>query len=81
MTAARGRVNVPERPDESIDAQPLKVLFPSAIAVAELHAGVALPPSGRRRAGLLTSLETHLLALFAGRMRPAIWAVPKPMQN
>jgi predicted nucleic acid-binding protein len=53
-----------------IDAQPLETLFLSAITVAELRAGVALLPSGKRRAGLLESLETRVLPLFAGRVLP-----------
>ncbi len=53
-----------------IDAQPLDTLFLSAITVAELRAGVALLPAGKRRAGLQTSLETQVLALFAGRVLP-----------
>jgi toxin FitB len=52
-----------------IDAQPLETLFLSAITVAELRAGVALLPPGKRRASLLQSLETRVLPLFAGRMR------------
>ena len=53
-----------------IDAQPLETLFLSAITVAELRAGVALLPAGRRRTGLHQSLETRVLPLFAGRMLP-----------
>ena len=55
---------------EWIDAQPLETLFLSAITVAELRAGVALLPVGRRRAGLEESLETRVLPLFAGRVLP-----------
>ena len=61
-------------PDERviawIDAQPLETLFLSAITVAELRAGVALLPAGRRRTGLHESLETRVLPLFAGRVLP-----------
>jgi len=53
-----------------IDAQPLETLFLSAITVAELRAGVALLPAGRRRTGLHQSLETQVLPLFAGRVLP-----------
>jgi predicted nucleic acid-binding protein len=53
-----------------IDAQPLETLFLSASTVAELRAGVALLPSGRRRTGLHESLETRVLPLFAGRVLP-----------
>lgn len=51
-----------------IDAQPLETLFLSAITVAELRAGVALLPAGKRRSGLQESLETRVLPLFAGRV-------------
>jgi toxin FitB len=61
-------------PDERvvawIDAQPVETLFLSAITVAELRAGVAQLPAGKRRAGLHTSLETQVLRLFAGRVLP-----------
>ena len=55
---------------EWIDAQALETLFLSAITVAELRAGVALLPAGRRRAGLQENLETRVLPLFAGRVLP-----------
>jgi toxin FitB len=55
---------------EWIDAQPLETLFLSAITVAELRAGVALLPAGKRRAGLHESLEKRVLPLFAGRVLP-----------
>lgn len=55
---------------EWIDAQPLETLFLSAITVAELRAGVALLPAGKRRAGLQQSLEKRVLPLFAGRVLP-----------
>lgn len=55
---------------EWIDAQPLETLFLAAISVAELRAGVALLPAGKRRAGLQRSLEKRVLPLFAGRVLP-----------
>ena len=55
---------------EWIDAQALETLFLSAITVAELRAGVALLPAGKRRTGLQESLETRVLPLFAGRVLP-----------
>jgi predicted nucleic acid-binding protein len=55
---------------EWIDAQLLETLYLSAITVAELRAGVALLPSGKRRAGLRESLEKRVLPLFAGRILP-----------
>jgi len=38
--------------------------------VAELRAGVALLPAGKRRAGLQENLEKRVLPLFAGRVSP-----------
>lgn len=53
-----------------IDAQAMETLFLSAITVAELRAGVALLPAGKRRAGLHENLEKRVLPLFAGRVLP-----------
>ncbi len=53
-----------------IGAQPLETLYLSAITVAELRAGAALLPAGKRRAGLHGSLEKRVLPLFAGRVLP-----------
>ncbi len=53
-----------------IDAQPMETLFLSSITVAELRAGVALLPAGKRRSGLQESLEKRVLSLFAGRVLP-----------
>jgi len=62
---------VPElRVIEWIDAQAMETLFLSAITVAELRAGVALLPAGKRRAGLQENLEKRVLPLFAGRVLP-----------
>jgi len=58
------------RVTEWIDAQVLETLFLSAITVAELRAGLALLPAGKRRAGLQESLETRVLPLFSGRVLP-----------
>lgn len=55
---------------EWIDAQPVETIFLSAITVAELRAGVALLPAGKRRSGLQQSLEKRVLPLFAGRVLP-----------
>lgn len=51
-----------------IDAQALETLYLSAITVAELRAGVAQLPAGKRRSGLQEGLETRVLPLFAGRV-------------
>lgn len=53
-----------------IDAQSMETLFLSAITVAELRAGVALLPAGRRRSVLQKNLEKSVLPLFAGRVLP-----------
>ncbi len=53
---------------EWIDAQPLETLYLSAITVAELRAGLALLPAGKRSAGLHDSLEKRVLPLFVGRV-------------
>ena len=55
---------------EWIDAQPLETLYLSAITVAELRAGVALLPAGKRRASLRDDLEKRVLPLFVGRVLP-----------
>lgn len=55
---------------EWIDAQPLETLYLSAITVAELRAGVALLPDGRRKEDLRESLEKQVLPLFIGRVLP-----------
>lgn len=55
---------------EWINAQPLETLYLSAITVAELRAGVALLPAGRKRSGLSENLENKVLALFVGRVLP-----------
>ncbi|MGL1832959.1 type II toxin-antitoxin system VapC family toxin [Rhodocyclaceae bacterium SMB388] len=53
-----------------IDAQPLETLYLSAMTVAELRAGVALLPAGKRRAVLHESLEKRVLPMFVGRVSP-----------
>lgn len=53
-----------------IDAQPLETLYLSAITVAELRAGVALLPQGKRRDALHEGLEKGVLPMFAGRILP-----------
>lgn len=55
---------------EWIDAQPLETLYLSSITIAELRAGIARLPAGKRRNGLHNSLERQVLPLFAGRVRP-----------
>ena len=55
---------------EWIDAQPLETLCLSVITVAELRAGVAMLPAGKRRTGLRENLEKRVLPLFVGRVLP-----------
>ncbi|MEJ2612118.1 MAG: type II toxin-antitoxin system VapC family toxin [Candidatus Thiodiazotropha sp.] len=55
---------------EWIDAQPLETMYLSAITVAELRAGVAMLPTGRRRKSLHESVEKQVIPLFAGRVLP-----------
>lgn len=53
---------------EWIDAQALETLYLSAITVAELRAGIALLPAGKRRDKLHDNLEKRLLPMFANRV-------------
>ncbi|SHI29891.1 type II toxin-antitoxin system VapC family toxin [Pollutimonas bauzanensis] len=53
-----------------IDAQPLETLYLSAMTVAELRAGVALMPAGKRRTALHEHIEKSILPMFAGRVLP-----------
>ena len=54
-----------------IDAQPLETLYLSAITVAELRAGIALMPAGKRRTTALHEhIEKRVLPMFAGRVLP-----------
>ncbi|MCK2087367.1 type II toxin-antitoxin system VapC family toxin [Thauera aromatica] len=55
---------------EWIDAQPLETLYLSALTVAELRAGVALLPEGKRRNNLHEYLEKRVLPMFVGRVLP-----------
>lgn len=61
-----------------LDAQPMETLFLSSITVAELRAGVARLPAGKRRAALKHSLEHRVLPLFAGRVLPFDLAGTEP---
>lgn len=55
---------------EWIDAQPLETIYLSVITVAELRAGVAQLPAGKRRKILHDNLEKQVLPLFVGRILP-----------
>jgi toxin FitB len=69
------------RVTEWIDAQALETLFLSAITVAELRAGLALLPAGKRRAGLQENLGTRVLPSFPAECCPLILAAPGPVRN
>ena len=62
---------------EWIDAQALETLYLSAITVAELRAGIALMPAGKRRDSLHENLEKRLLPMFANRVLPFDMACTK----
>lgn len=51
-----------------LDAQAPQTLCLSSIALAELLAGVAALPAGRRRTALARALEQQVLPLFEGRV-------------
>jgi len=53
---------------EWLDAQALETLYLSAVTVAELRAGIALMPVGKRRDSLHDNLEKRLLPMFANRV-------------
>jgi len=52
------------------DGQALETLYLSAFTVAELRAGVALMPTGKKRTALHEHLEKQILPLFAQRILP-----------
>ena len=60
-----------------IDAQVLETLYLSVITVAELRAGIAMMPAGKRRDRLHENLEKHLLPMFANRVLPFDMACTK----
>jgi len=60
-----------------LDAQALETLYLSTITVAELRAGIALMPVGKRRASLDENLEKRLLPMFANRVLPVDMACAK----
>lgn len=51
-------------------AQPVDALWTTAITAAELRAGVAALPEGRRKRALGEAIEGALYADFAGRILP-----------
>ena len=62
------RLKPSQRVLDWLDAQALETLFLSAVTVAELRAGIALMPAGKRQDGVHAYLEDHLLPLFANRV-------------
>jgi predicted nucleic acid-binding protein len=60
------------RPDPNVlrwlDRQAPDTLHLTAVTVAELWAGIALLPGGRRRTQLTQAFETEVLPLFEGRI-------------
>ncbi|MBA4218657.1 MAG: type II toxin-antitoxin system VapC family toxin [Proteobacteria bacterium] len=60
------------RPDPTVlawlDDQSPQTLYLSSIALAELLAGVAALPAGKRRTALALALEQQVLPLFEGRV-------------
>ncbi|WP_412778753.1 PIN domain-containing protein [Bordetella ansorpii] len=72
--------HVPEhRVIDWIDAQAMETLFLSAITVAELQAGVALLPPGKRRAGLQQNLEKRDCPCSPAVCCLLTWPAPRPM--
>lgn len=61
-----------------IDAQPIETLFLSVITVAELRAGIASLPAGKRRDTLRERIETQVLPLFTGRVLAFDLAATQP---
>ena len=59
-------------PDETVigwlNRQPLETLYLASMTVAELRAGVALMPAGKRRTVLSDSIEHQVLPVFVGRV-------------
>lgn len=55
---------------EWIDTQSLETLYVSAMTVAELRAGVAQLPAGKRRNSVHDYLEMRVLPAFVGRVLP-----------
>jgi predicted nucleic acid-binding protein len=76
-------ISEPQRPTPNarvlswIDAQALETLYLTAITVAELRAGIALMPAGKRRDSLHENLEKRLLPMFANRVLPFDMACTK----
>lgn len=53
-----------------LDSHPPLNLFTTAVTEAEIRAGIAVLPDGRRKTGLLTAAEQAFRSLFFGRVLP-----------
>jgi predicted nucleic acid-binding protein len=53
-----------------LDMQPMETLYVSVVTLAEMRAGIARLPAGKRRNWLHEQLENKLLPPFAGRILP-----------
>ena len=53
-----------------LDSHPQPNLFTTAITEAEIRAGIAFLPAGRRKRGLLTAADQAFDTLFLGRVLP-----------
>ena len=53
-----------------LDSHPPPNLFTTAVTEAEIRAGIAVLPDGRRKTGLLAAAEQAFRSLFFGRVLP-----------
>ena len=53
-----------------VDSQPISEIFATAITEAEILAGIASMPEGRRRRNLLTAANRIFTSLISGRILP-----------
>ena len=53
-----------------LDIHPPPNLFTTAVTEAEIRAGIAILPAGRRKTGLLAAAEQAFRSLFLGRVLP-----------
>lgn len=62
------------KPDSQVvdwmDDQPIETLYLTAVTMAELRAGLALMPPGRRRTILEAGIEEKFFPRFTGRVLP-----------
>jgi predicted nucleic acid-binding protein len=53
-----------------VSAQPMELLFTTSICEAEILAGIAIMPEGRRRLGLASAAQAMFSEDFEGRVLP-----------